>query len=127
MSNEAHCDKDVFDNGESVGFVDTSSHEADELCKKWIDETGRKHDWHFAGGRVHVMALMPEYIERKEKIAECERLLGVVNANFSGAVIGFNADKETLLAAKDKNLNMMLDLLQCIVSGLEVKAQCSGV
>lgn len=54
------CDDDVFKRGELVGIFDMPKEEAEAACKKATLETGRKHDWHYFGGRVRVLALPPQ-------------------------------------------------------------------
>lgn len=62
MSTEK-CDADVYEHGVSLGFFDMSKQEAEEHCASETKRTGRKHDWHYVGGRVHVMALEREFEE----------------------------------------------------------------
>lgn len=55
----APCDDEVFKKGVSLGFYDMPKQEAEAYCVKQTEVTGRKHDWHYVGGRVHIKA-MPE-------------------------------------------------------------------
>jgi hypothetical protein len=64
MSN-TECDLEVYKNGISVGLFDMPKEEAEAMCEQLTKDTGRKHDWHYIGGRVHVKAL-PEPIEQKK-------------------------------------------------------------
>lgn len=48
------CDKDIFENGVSLGFFDMPKEEAEAACIRLTEETGFKHDWHYVGGRVHM-------------------------------------------------------------------------
>lgn len=57
MTNPMKCDQEVFDKGISLGLFDMSRAEAEAYVKKLTDETGNKHDWHFAAGRVHIKYL----------------------------------------------------------------------
>lgn len=50
------CDKDVFTYGVSVGLFDMPKEQAEAYCKKATEVTGRKHDWHYIAGRVHIKA-----------------------------------------------------------------------
>lgn len=56
---------DVFEHGTSIGTFDMSKAEAEALCKQRTEETGLVHDWHYSGGRVHVMYLPKEFYELK--------------------------------------------------------------
>ena len=51
------CDPDVFKHGESLGLFAMGKHEAERWCKAKSTETGDKYDWHYAGGRVHILCL----------------------------------------------------------------------
>lgn len=57
--NLAPCDDEVFKKGVSLGFFDMPKLEAEAYCVEQTKVTGRKHDWHYVGGRVHIKA-MPE-------------------------------------------------------------------
>jgi hypothetical protein len=52
------CNDDVYKYGESLGFHDMSKEKAEEYCKQQTEATGRLHDWHYVGGRVHIKALL---------------------------------------------------------------------
>lgn len=56
---EEKCDDEVFKNGISLGLFEMTKRQAEDHCKAETERTGHKHDWHFAGGRVHVKALLP--------------------------------------------------------------------
>lgn len=58
------CNQEVFDHGVSLGFFDMSKADANAMCERLTEETGRQHDWHYIAGRVHVKAL-PEGHEEK--------------------------------------------------------------
>lgn len=51
------CNNDVFEKGVSLGFVDMKKEEAEAHCKAETERTGNLHDWHYVGGRVHIMML----------------------------------------------------------------------
>jgi len=51
------CDPEVFKHGDSLGMFDMTKEKADEFCSLQTQVTGRKHDWHYAMGRVHIKAL----------------------------------------------------------------------
>lgn len=51
------CDLDVYKHGVSMGLYDVPKEEAEATCKRMTEETGRLHDWHYVGGRVHIKAL----------------------------------------------------------------------
>lgn len=58
MSTE-QCDADVYKDGTSLGFYNLTKQQAEEHCIAETKRTGIKHDWHYVGGRVHVLALLP--------------------------------------------------------------------
>lgn len=51
------CNKEVFTKGISLGFVDMTKEQAEAHCKAETERTGNLHDWHYVGGRVHIMML----------------------------------------------------------------------
>ena len=53
------CNQEVFEKGVSLGLFDMPKEEAEAMCMKLTEKTGRLHDWHYIGGRVHIKA-MPE-------------------------------------------------------------------
>lgn len=53
----SQCDAEIFMFGTSVGFFDMSKEEANQHCQNLTKATGRKHDWHYFGGRVHIKSL----------------------------------------------------------------------
>ncbi len=55
-ANPETCDADVFTYGVSVGLFDITKEEAEAYCKRASSVTGRKHDWHYIAGRVHIKA-----------------------------------------------------------------------
>lgn len=55
--NPEKCSELVYKEGVSVGLFDMPKKEAEALCERLTKETGRLHDWHYIGGRVHVKAL----------------------------------------------------------------------
>ena len=55
------CDTEVFKHGVSLGMFEMSKEDAEKYCLKQTQATGRKHDWHYSGGRVHIKALPPEH------------------------------------------------------------------
>lgn len=59
MADITQCNQDVFTKGVSMGLFDMPKDEAEAMCLRLTQETGRLHDWHYIGGRVHVKA-MPE-------------------------------------------------------------------
>lgn len=58
------CDDDVYRHGESMGLYAVSKGEAEALCIRLTKETGRQHDWHYIGGRVHIKALPANFYEK---------------------------------------------------------------
>ena len=51
------CNREVFDKGVSLGFVDMTKEQAEAHCKAETERTGNLHDWHYVGGRVHIIML----------------------------------------------------------------------
>lgn len=51
------CDADVYKYGVSLGLFQMTKQEAEDYCVAETKRTGRRHDWHFVGGRAHVKAL----------------------------------------------------------------------
>lgn len=51
------CDPEVYASGVSLGMYDMTKEEAERYCREATKETGRKHDWHYFGGRVHIKAM----------------------------------------------------------------------
>lgn len=51
------CDVDVFKNGKSLASVSASSRAAEAWVKRVAKESGQRVDWHYSGGRVHVLVL----------------------------------------------------------------------
>lgn len=51
------CNKEVFEKGVSLGFVDMTKEQAEAHCKAETERTGNLYDWHYVGGRVHIMML----------------------------------------------------------------------
>ncbi len=62
----SNCNRNVFKHGESMGFFDMPKEEAEIFCADLTKETGRLHDWHYIGGRVHVKALPDNWVEPEE-------------------------------------------------------------
>ena len=58
MSTE-RCEDAVYEHGESMGYFDMPKQEAERYCQTETERTGRKHDWHYFAGRVHVLAMPP--------------------------------------------------------------------
>lgn len=54
------CSDDVFKHGVSLGFFDMTKQEAEAYCVEQTQKTGRLHDWHYVGGRVHIKAIPGE-------------------------------------------------------------------
>lgn len=52
------CNHDVYHHGTSLGFFDMPKAEADAYCQRETERTGKYHDWHYVGGRVHIKVLM---------------------------------------------------------------------
>ncbi|MHD0451523.1 hypothetical protein ACY2EW_08590 [Serratia nevei] len=53
------CNKEVYENGQSVCLVDIPKETAEVICRGISQATGCKVDWHYIGGRVHIKALAP--------------------------------------------------------------------
>ena len=51
------CDRDVYDNGETVGLFDMTREQAEHYCLMQTKVTDEKHDWYWFGGRVCVKKL----------------------------------------------------------------------
>jgi hypothetical protein len=62
MSTE-NCDENVYRLGVFQGFYDMPKADAEEHCRVMTARTGYKHDWHYFGGRVRVLALLPEFVQ----------------------------------------------------------------
>lgn len=67
--NDSECQKVVYAEGESAGIYDLPKDEAERLRVELTEKTGRLHDWHYVGGRVHMLAL-PEGHELNPGIKE---------------------------------------------------------
>lgn len=52
------CNPEVMEHGVSLGFFDMPKEKAEQYCKDETKRTGRLHDWHYVGGRVHIKALL---------------------------------------------------------------------
>jgi hypothetical protein len=48
----ADCDKEIFEHGKTVGWIDACSYIAEEWVKSIAAESGQRVDWHRAGGRA---------------------------------------------------------------------------
>ena len=90
MSTE-QCDRDVYENGTSMGMFAMSKEQAEEYCAAETKRTGYKHDWHFIGGRVHVKALLPK--PKDDRIAALEAELAKVKAERDAAVAAWECAK----------------------------------
>lgn len=73
------CNQEVFDKGVSLGFVDMAKEEAEAYCKAETKRTGNLHDWHYAGGRVHIMMLEKAKTPQNLK-KEIHRTIEEINA-----------------------------------------------
>jgi hypothetical protein len=60
VANPDECAADVYEHGTSMGLFAMTKEEAEQYCKAETNRTGYKHDWHYFGGRVHVLALIPQ-------------------------------------------------------------------
>lgn len=65
------CDPQVYAQGHVVAILNISKKEAEDLCRKATLETGHKHDWHHAAGRVVVKTLISEEVKPKVEAADC--------------------------------------------------------
>lgn len=57
MSDTTKCNDAVYRFGESVGFYDMTSAEAEEFCKTKSAETGDLYDWHRFAGAASIKVL----------------------------------------------------------------------
>lgn len=48
----ADCDQEIFDKGETAGWIDACSYIAEQWVKHVAAESGQRVDWHYAGGRA---------------------------------------------------------------------------
>lgn len=71
MADAEKCNEDVYKHGVSVGLFDMPKKEAEAYCEQETLRTGRLHDWHYIGGRVHVKA-MPEVEKQEEPKSKTE-------------------------------------------------------
>lgn len=55
--NSEKCDPEVFEKGTSLGLFEMTKDEAEKYCRDATKRTGKKHDWHYFGGRVHIKVL----------------------------------------------------------------------
>lgn len=67
----APCDPEVFKHGVSVGLFAASKEVAEAACVIATEITGRKFDWHYIAGRVHVKAAK-EHPEQPAPVPTCE-------------------------------------------------------
>lgn len=58
--NTENCNQDVYEDGVTMGVFDMTKQEAEAYCIAETKRTGNFHDWHYAGGRVVVKALLPK-------------------------------------------------------------------
>ena len=63
-----HMNDDVWKYGIDAGIYPDEN--VEEYCRLRTEETGYRHDWHFVGGRRHVMCLTerPTLFDRIERI-----------------------------------------------------------
>ena len=60
--------------------------DAEEFCRSETDKTGRLHDWHYIGGKVHVKAMRDTIKEielkkiNKELLAALEKVVSDITA-----------------------------------------------
>ena len=57
MSDSSKCNDAVYRFGESVGYFDMTSAQAEEFCKAKSEETGDLYDWHRFAGAASVKVL----------------------------------------------------------------------
>ena len=73
-------DKEVYESGESLGLFDMPKEKADAYCKAETERTGRKHDWHYFAGRVHIKCLpAPKFNQQ-----EVDYLLRLIDSQETG-------------------------------------------
>jgi hypothetical protein len=53
------CDQEVFNKGHTIAILDIPKEVAEDMCKKCVEVTGFKTDWHYAMGRVIIKTLAP--------------------------------------------------------------------
>ena len=84
------CDREVFENGESLGFFDMPKEQAEAYCKAETKRTGRKHDWHYVGGRVHIKYLSAPKFHQQE----VDYLLRLMDSQESSMMLTGDATQE---------------------------------
>lgn len=99
------CDKEVFEKGESLGLFNMTKEEAEAHCKTETERTGRLHDWHFLGGRVHIKCLRAPKFHQQE----INYLLRLMDSQESSMMLTGGATQEFWeeLRAKVKRLELM--------------------
>lgn len=82
--------EDVFKNGESLGLFDMTKEQAEAHCKAETERTGRKHDWHYFAGRVHIKYLpAPKFHQQ-----EVDYLLRLMDSQESSMILTGDATQE---------------------------------
>lgn len=84
------CSKDVLEHGESLGLFDMSKDQAEEYCRAETERTGRKHDWHYFAGRVHIKCLPPPTFHQQE----VDYLLRLLDSQESSMMLTGDATQE---------------------------------
>lgn len=51
------CDAEVFKNGRSLAALDARSGPAEQWVRAVAEHSGQRVDWHYSGGRAHVLVL----------------------------------------------------------------------
>jgi hypothetical protein len=94
------CDDEVFKNGVSLASLDARSDPAEAWVKRVAAESGQRVDWHYSGGRVHVLVL-GDYAAAR---ATAERLLPELDGGllrwFDGSGLGLYRAGVTVLHPK---------------------------
>lgn len=58
MANAGECNKEVFENGETVAIMaGKGALEIESYVKSISEKTGQRMDWHYSGGRAVVKVL----------------------------------------------------------------------
>lgn len=89
VANPDECAADVYEHGTSMGLFAMTKEEAEQYCKAETNRTGYKHDWHYFGGRVHVLALIPQ---AQRKPLTNEQILHRVDTHVGGSSPSYPLD-----------------------------------
>lgn len=51
------CDQEVFENGASLLAIDGWAKDVEPWVQRVAEQSGQRVDWHYSGGRAHVLVL----------------------------------------------------------------------